>query len=43
VNTPPSQQHTGAVVPVWGKGPGALAVLGTNDHTDLFDVITSFR
>ncbi len=32
----PSQQHTGAVVPVWGKGPGSLAVLGTNDHTDLF-------
>ncbi len=43
VNVPPSQQHTGAVVPVWAKGPGALAVLGTNDHTDLFDVITSFR
>jgi alkaline phosphatase len=33
---PPSQQHTGAVVPVWGRGPGSLAVLGTNDHTDLF-------
>jgi alkaline phosphatase/streptomycin-6-phosphatase len=36
---PPSQQHTGAVVPVWGSGPGALDVLGTNDHTDLFDVL----
>lgn len=32
----PSQQHTGAVVPVWGIGPGSLDVLGTNDHTDLF-------
>lgn len=37
--TPPSQQHTGAVVPVWGRGPGSLAVLGTNDHTDLFEVL----
>jgi alkaline phosphatase len=37
--TPPSQQHTGAVVPVWGKGPGALDVLGTNDHTDLFETL----
>jgi alkaline phosphatase len=34
-----SQQHTGAVVPVWGKGPGSLDVLGTNDHTDLFDAL----
>jgi alkaline phosphatase/streptomycin-6-phosphatase len=34
---PPSQQHTGAVVPVWAAGPGGLTVLGTNDHTDLFD------
>ena len=39
VATPPSQQHTGAVVPVWAKGPGALAVLGTNDHTDLVQVL----
>jgi len=39
VAAPPSQQHTGAVVPVWGKGPGAIDVLGTNDHTDLFDVL----
>jgi alkaline phosphatase len=36
---PPSQQHTGAVVPVWGSGPGALDILGTNDHTDLFEVL----
>ncbi len=35
----PSQQHTGAVVPVWGRGPGSLAVLGTNDHTDLFETL----
>jgi alkaline phosphatase len=39
VAAPPSQQHTGAVVPVWGKGPGAIDVLGTNDHTDLFDLL----
>jgi len=39
VAAPPSQQHTGAVVPVWGRGPGALAVLGTNDHTDLFKTL----
>lgn len=39
VAAPPSQQHTGTVVPVWGSGPGSLAVLGTNDHTDLFDVL----
>jgi alkaline phosphatase/streptomycin-6-phosphatase len=39
VTPPPSQQHTGAVVPVWGVGPGAIQVLGTNDHTDLFDVL----
>jgi alkaline phosphatase/streptomycin-6-phosphatase len=38
VATPPSQQHTGSVVPVWAAGPGALDVLGTNDHTDLFDI-----
>ena len=35
----PSQQHTGAVVPVWGRGPGSLRVLGTNDHTDLFKTL----
>jgi alkaline phosphatase/streptomycin-6-phosphatase len=39
VAAPPSQQHTGAVVPVWGSGPGGLAVLGTNDHTDLFQTL----
>lgn len=39
VAAPPSQQHTGAAVPVWAGGPGGLAVLGTNDHTDLFDVL----
>ena len=35
---PPSQQHTGSVVPIWGQGPGAWAVSGTTDHSDLFDV-----
>jgi alkaline phosphatase len=39
VATPPSQQHTGAVVPVWAKGPRGLDVLGTNDHTDLFKTL----
>ena len=39
VGTPPSMQHTGAVVPVWAQGPGADAVLGTNDHTHLFKVL----
>jgi alkaline phosphatase/streptomycin-6-phosphatase len=39
VAAPPSQQHTGAVVPVWGGGPRALRVLGTNDHTDLFSTL----
>jgi alkaline phosphatase len=39
VAAPPSQQHTGAAVPVWATGPSALAVLGTNDHTDLFDTL----
>lgn len=37
--TAPSQQHTGTVVPVWGIGPGALDILGTNDHTDLFHTL----
>jgi alkaline phosphatase len=32
----PSQQHTGAVVPIWGIGPGSLSILGTHDHTELF-------
>jgi len=35
----PSQQHTGAVVPVWGIGPRSYKVLGTNDHTDLFSLL----
>lgn len=39
VSPPSSQQHTGAVVPVWGKGPGSAGVLGTNDHTDLFKLL----
>jgi hypothetical protein len=34
-----SQQHTGTVVPVWGIGPQSSAILGTNDHTDLFDLL----
>jgi alkaline phosphatase len=37
--SPPSQQHTGSVVPVWAGGPRGASVLGTNDHTDLFDVL----
>jgi hypothetical protein len=32
-------QHTGSVVPVWAIGPQASAVLGTHDHTDLFDLL----
>jgi alkaline phosphatase len=40
---PPSQQHTGSVVPIWGQGPGAAAVLGTTDHTDLFEVLGGGR
>jgi alkaline phosphatase len=36
---PPSQQHTGSVVPIWSIGPGAAAILGTTDHTDLFGVL----
>jgi alkaline phosphatase len=39
VATPPSQQHTGATVPVWGIGPNAAEILGTNDHTDLFHTL----
>jgi alkaline phosphatase/streptomycin-6-phosphatase len=37
---PPSQQHTGSVVPAFASGPGAAAVLGTTDHTDLFEVLS---
>ncbi len=36
---PPSQQHTGAAVPVYASGPGASAILGTTDHTDLFGLL----
>ena len=36
---PPSQQHTGAAVPVYAGGPGASAILGTTDHTDLFELL----
>jgi alkaline phosphatase len=39
VATPPSQQHTGAVVPVWGVGPRSTEILGTRDHTTLFQVL----
>jgi alkaline phosphatase len=39
VPVPPSQQHTGSVVGIWGGGPGAAAILGTTDHTDLFEVL----
>jgi alkaline phosphatase len=38
-DAPPSQQHTGSVVPIWANGPGGAAILGTTDHTDLFDVL----
>jgi alkaline phosphatase len=40
---PPSQQHTGSVVPIWGQGPGAAAVPGTTDHTDRFQVLSGGR
>jgi hypothetical protein len=36
---PPSMQHTGSVVPVWGGGPGTGSVLGTTDHTDSFALL----
>jgi alkaline phosphatase len=36
---PPSQQHTGAVVPIWAIGPNASAVAGTTDHVDLFAIM----
>jgi alkaline phosphatase len=39
VATAPSQQHTGAVVPAWGSGPGAWEILGTRDHTELFHTL----
>lgn len=37
-DAPPSQQHTGAAVPILASGPGANAILGTTDHTDLFNI-----
>jgi alkaline phosphatase len=40
---PPSQQHTGAAVPIYGSGPGARRILGTTDHTDLFPLLTGRR
>ncbi|MCW3038532.1 MAG: 6-phosphatase, partial [Solirubrobacterales bacterium] len=40
---PPSQQHTGTVVPVWATGPQAANILGTNDHTDLFDLLRGVK
>ncbi len=33
-----SKPH-GAVVPIYGSGPGSKAILGTTDHTDLFDIM----
>jgi alkaline phosphatase len=42
-DAPPSQQHTGSVVPAFASGPGAAAVLGTNDHTGLFEVLQGGR
>jgi alkaline phosphatase len=38
-DAPPSQQRTGSVVPIWGAGPEGSAVLGTRDHTDLYEVL----
>jgi alkaline phosphatase len=35
----PSQQHTGAAVPIYGVGPGSRGILGTTHHTDLFDIM----
>jgi alkaline phosphatase len=36
---PPSQQHTGAAVPIYGIGPNSDEIQGTTDHTDLFDIM----
>ncbi len=41
--TPPSQQHTGAAVPVMAVGPQAANVTGTIDQTDLFPLLTFKR
>jgi len=40
---PPSQQHTGAAVPVFAEGPNARSVLGTHPQTDLFWIIQGRR
>jgi len=39
----PSQQHTGAAVPVMAVGPQAANVTGTIDQTDLFPLLTFKR
>lgn len=39
----PSQQHTGAAVPVMAVGPQAANVTGTIDQTDLFPLLTFQR
>lgn len=39
----PSQQHTGAAVPVMAVGPQAANVTGTIDHTDLFPLLSFQR
>jgi alkaline phosphatase len=39
----PSQQHTGAAVPVMAIGPQAVNVTGTIDQTDLFPLLTFRR
>jgi alkaline phosphatase len=39
----PSQQHTGAAVPVMAIGPQAANVTGTIDQTDLFPLLTFRR
>ncbi|MDO9410119.1 alkaline phosphatase [Patulibacter sp.] len=39
----PSQQHTGAAVPVMAVGPQAANITGTIDQTDLFPLLTFRR
>ena len=36
-----SGNHTGADVPLFAEGPGAQALAGSVDNTDLFDVVTT--
>lgn len=38
--TAPSQQHTGAAVPIMAVGPQASNITGTIDQTDLFPLLT---